>query len=86
MYALYERSKKILIFLIVLCAIELGSMAILTGVTIGNMQSKLFHLVQDMLQRLMYLDRSSPCLNAYRVLLPRRPERISVVLGTRARV
>ncbi|KAJ3484577.1 hypothetical protein NLI96_g5544 [Meripilus lineatus] len=38
-YALYERSKKILIFLIVLCAIELGTMAILTGVTIGNMQN-----------------------------------------------
>ncbi|KAK7692594.1 hypothetical protein QCA50_004225 [Cerrena zonata] len=36
-YALYNRSRKILIFLLCLCAMELSIMAILVGITMGHL-------------------------------------------------
>ncbi|CAL1707160.1 unnamed protein product [Somion occarium] len=37
-YALYNRSRKILIFLLALCALEVSAMAVLVGVTIGHLE------------------------------------------------
>ncbi|GJE98854.1 hypothetical protein PsYK624_150910 [Phanerochaete sordida] len=37
-YALYEQSRKILIFLIVMCSLEVSAMAILIGMTMSHLQ------------------------------------------------
>ncbi|KAI0079549.1 hypothetical protein K474DRAFT_590296 [Panus rudis PR-1116 ss-1] len=37
-YALYDRSRKILVFLLALCAAEVATMAVLVGVTIGHLE------------------------------------------------
>jgi len=39
-YALYDKSKKILALLLTLCVIEVAIMAILVGITIGQLQRK----------------------------------------------
>ncbi|TCD63508.1 hypothetical protein EIP91_005341 [Steccherinum ochraceum] len=37
-YALYERSKSVLLLLLAMCALEMAAMASLVGVTIGNLE------------------------------------------------
>lgn len=37
-YALYERNKKLLIFLLVLCTLQVGAMATLIGVTMSQLK------------------------------------------------
>ena len=44
-YALYERSRRVLIFMLVLCAIEVVSMAVLVAVTMGNLRRECEHLL-----------------------------------------
>ena len=41
-YALYERSVKILIFMLVWCAIEVGLMAVLAGLTFSHLKGNYF--------------------------------------------
>ena len=40
-YALYERSRKILIFLLVMCGLEVSVMAVLVGVTMSELSREL---------------------------------------------
>ena len=44
-YALYERSQKVLVFLVALCAIEISIMAVLIGVTMGHLESTLAGII-----------------------------------------
>ena len=39
-YALYERSRKILIFLLVMCSLEVAAMAALVGITMSELSRK----------------------------------------------
>lgn len=77
-YALYRRSRKILVFLLALCAVEVSIMAVLVGITMSELtrESKAEIYISDLIS----VYRAAINFNAYWMCLSRPTEGLSCIL------